>query len=296
MNDYLHVHEKFRHVMQWSDQERIAFIKQPRWVDYDMAKRILDGLEELLNEPVKERIANVLIVGRSNLGKTTLVKRFFEKYGEPWIDDDTGAVKPIVFVQAPPGGKEKDLYLEILDRFYAPFRATESSAALRAQVVHLLREHRVRMLIVDELQHLLSGQTVRQRNAIDSLKFLCNEVSVSIVGVGTQEAVNVLHADDQHTSRFFKQELKPWSLDVGFQRFLANYQRVLPLKQPSEIAQPELASLIHSLSDGMTGEALRLVASSAKHAITSGKELIDRETIEKNARPVGSDGFREFVT
>lgn len=50
MTEYAHLHPDFRHVMALSDQERIAFIHQPRWIGYPAANQILATLNELIKE------------------------------------------------------------------------------------------------------------------------------------------------------------------------------------------------------------------------------------------------------
>jgi len=288
-----HIHPDFRHVLGLSDQERIAFMDQDRWIGYPVATQIITMLRGLMDKPAKPRMPNLLIVGEPNNGKTTLIARFMKLHGESYIEDDVTAVKPAIVVQAPPSADEKGLYISILERFYAPYRATDSTHKLRYQVVHQCRTCRARVLIIDEFHSMLTGSAIKQREVMNAIKALCNELLIPIVGVGTREAVRILHTDPQHASRFDVIPLPRWQLDTDFQKLLAGFECVLPLKKPSHLPTPELATALHTLSSGNLGDLHRLLIECAKAAILNGKELIDLPTIQgmKWIKPTG--GIRE---
>src|SRR5487761_1938857 len=111
VNNYEHIHPDFRHIMGMSDSERIAFMDEQRWIGYKSAQHILDTLQGLLQKPVRPRMPNLLIVGESNNGKTTVVHRFRVLCGHAYINDDAEPVKPVIVSEAPPSADEKGLYV-----------------------------------------------------------------------------------------------------------------------------------------------------------------------------------------
>jgi hypothetical protein len=70
-----------------------------------------------------------------------------------------------------------------------------------------------------------------------------------------------------------------WELNQDFQRLLASFEQVLPLKQPSRLRQPELASMLHAISGGNIGDLRRLLVDCATEAILSGAERIDKKLV-----------------
>ena len=48
------------------------------------------------------------------------------------------------------------------------------------------------MLIIDDVQHVLAGPTLKQRHFRNVIKYLGNELQIPIVGVGTRDAFNAL--------------------------------------------------------------------------------------------------------
>ena len=293
--NYDHIHPDFRHVMGMTDKERIDFMDQPRWISYRLAQQILDNLQGLMHKPSKPRMQNLLIVGESNNGKTTLVRRFKDLCGKGHVDENSDPVKPIIVAEAPPSADEKGLYISILECFFTPYRATDPASKLRYQVIHLFRLCHVKLLIIDEFHSLLTGTPVKQREVMNAIKLLCNELAIPIVGVGTREAVRVLHTDPQHASRFEVMNLPLWELNKDFQQLLAGFEKVLPLKKPSKLHTPELASLLHTMSEGNMGNLHQLLIKCATEAITSGKEQIDKAIIEGKAWVRPTRGIRELV-
>lgn len=294
-HNYDHIFPEFRHIMGLSESERIAFMDQPRWVGYKTAQSILDTLQGLMHKPQRPRMPNLLIVGEPNNGKTTIILRFRDLCGQGYVDENSEPVKPIIIAQAPPSADEKGLYISILERFFTPYRATDAVTKLRYQVIHLFRACHVRMLVIDEFHSLLTGSAIKQLEVMNAIKFLCNELAIPIVGFGTRDAVRVLHHDPQHASRFDVISLPLWSLDQDFQKLLASFEKILPLKKPSKIYRPELSSLIHTISDGNIGNVHRLLMECAKDAILSGKEQIDQSLIESKAWLRPTRGIRELM-
>lgn len=292
---YEHIHPDFRDVMTSSDESRLNFIDQPRWVGYDRAREALDTLQGLMNKPRQPRMPNLLLVGEPNNGKTTLVKRFAALCGEGFVDENVEPVKPMIIAEAPPSADEKSLYISILERFWAPYRPSSPVSQLRYQCIHQLRYCKVRILIIDEFHSLLTGTTVKQREVMNALKLLCNEVGIPIVGVGTRDAVRVLHTDPQHASRFDVLTLPLWELNEEFQTLLAGFERVLPLQKPSMISMPGPATLIHAISRGNLGDVRRLLNECARQAIKQGTEQITEQLIRSNAWLQPTKGIRELT-
>lgn len=294
MTEYKHLLPEFTSVMNLSKAERIDIIDQPRWIGYPRASEILDVLSKLLRKPKRPRMPNLLIVGDSNNGKTTLIHHFGELSGKSYVNQNGDPVRPIIIAEAPSSADEKALYISILERFWTPYRATDSISALRYQAIHLMRACHVQMLVIDELHSLLAGTAAKQREVMNALKLLCNELCIPIVGVGTPEAVRILHTDPQHASRFDVATLPTWPKDVTFQRLLASFEKILPLKNPSQLHSPRLASELHNICAGNIGNLHRLLAECAKEAIESDAECISEAIIRDNQWIRPTKGIREL--
>lgn len=292
---FSHMHPSFRSVMAGADEERLAFIEHPRWIGYSRANLAMDTLKALMAKPLQPRMPNLLVVGESNNGKSTLIARFVSLCGQGYVDENSESVKPIIVAESPPYADEKGLYISILERFWAPYRASAPSTQLRYQVIHHLRSCKVRVLVLDEIHSLLSGTARQTREVMNVLKLLCNEAGVSIVGVGTREAVRVLHTDPQHASRFTVLSLPLWELDGEFQKLLAGFERVLPLKYASDLAKADKATLIHTISGGNLGNVRELLQACARDAIVGKQERITEKILLARKSMQPTKGYRELV-
>lgn len=280
MVEYKHIHPNFRHIMQLSDSERIDFIRTARWIGYSRAKEILQQLEDLLTYPKRPRMPNLLIIGESNNGKTTLIRHFYKKHGTTFQDDDLDLNIPIILIESPSSASEKALYIALLESMVAPYRDTSTVEVLYTQTLHLMRTYAVKMLIIDEFHSMFSGTARKQREMMNALKRLCNELQIPIIGVGTENAVNILYTDKQFASRFEVFELPAWELNDEFKRMLASFESILPLQHASNLSGTELAQAIYYKAKGNLGNVHNLLIRCAVEAIRNGDESITLKRIQ----------------
>ncbi|ROV53848.1 TniB family NTP-binding protein [Neisseria chenwenguii] len=280
MSNYAHIHPKFQHVMELSDAERIDFIRSSRWIGYSKAQEIIQQLEDLLTYPKRPRMPNLLLIGESNNGKTTLIRHFFNKNGVTYQDEDLDLIIPIILIEAPNTASEKALYITLLENMVAPYRKTSTVEILYTQTLHLMRTYAVKMLIIDEFHSMFSGTARKQREMMNALKRLCNELQIPIVGVGTENAANILYTDKQFASRFEICELPGWNLDNDFKRMLASFESILPLQNPSNLKDTELAQAIYYKAKGNLGNTHNLLIRCAVEAIRNKSEIIDLKSIK----------------
>lgn len=266
--------------LELPDQERIQHIKKPRWIGYSRAKDILEKLEDLLIHPVQPRMPNMLIIGETNNGKTMLVEKFRERH--PASENPTGeAVKiPVLYIQAPPSPDERGIYNAILTRLFEDNPRSESTDAKRDRVVAILRRVSLGLVMIDEIHHLMAGAYVKQRNCLNVLKYIGNELRVPLVGIGTAEAVRAVQTDPQLANRFTPEVLPKWTRNAEFARLMSSFERVLPLREQSQLSASPLAGRILDMSSGTIGEMSTLLNTAAIHAIKVGEERITTPMLE----------------
>lgn len=274
-----HLHPEFAHFAFMPNDERIHFVQSPRWIGYPKAKNIHDMMLSLLKYPEQEKMPNLLIVGEANNGKTALLKHFYRKFGEP-VTVDLEVRKPIIYIQANASSSEKEFYMAILDGFNAVYNYSSSTMQLKHQVVHYVRNFHTKMVIIDEIHSLLSGSPRQQRHMMNVIKWLCNALCIPFVLAGTKSALQVLHTDPQHISRFQVMELPLWKYDKEFAKLVGSLERVLPLKEPSQLTIPEKLSVIFEMSKGCVGYTKQFVAQSAINAINNNSEHIRLQDLQ----------------
>lgn len=276
---YQHLNDAARALLNQTDKARIYAIREGSWLGYKEAKRILERMEELLDYPRITRMPNMLLVAPSFNGKTSILKRFMSMH-EPDLDP-TGEVTicPVVMVEAPPKPDISDFYTRILDALMTPYKPTASVQEKYFQIKRLFRQMEVRMLIVDEIHHLIAGSLNRQQEFRNALKSLGNETMVTIVAAGIEDAYNAFNTDPQMSSRFTPEELPTWRANNEFGSLLATLELRAPLRLASNLKDPQMMLAIHTRSEGMLGDMCDLVKELAVDAIRSKSEKIALDRI-----------------
>ena len=274
-----HLSKNAQAALELSVEERLDRIRRPRWIGYTRAKKLLDKLDDLLTHPKTHRMPNLLIVGDTNAGKTMLANRFVQLHPADKTLGGEAVIVPVLAIQAPPGPDEGRFYNAILEALATPYNPRERVAQKQIQVLRMLKRIGIQMLIIDEVHNVLTGSVTKQRQFLNVLKYLGNDLQITLVGLGTKEALRALQADPQLANRFEPAALPPWQLDQEFQMLLASFERALPLRQPSGLADEKLARKLLALSEGSLGELSVLLTSAAVYAVRSGTERIDEKVL-----------------
>lgn len=192
--------------------------------------------------------------------------------------------RQIVSMQMPPLPDQRRFYSALLFEIGAPHSPKAGVSVLEGLTRTLLRAMKPRMLIVDEVHHLLAGNYREQRAALNLLKYLANDLKMSVVLVGTADAVVALQTDSQMSSRFAPVELPRWSESEEFRRFLHAFEKLLPLKRPSSLAQRNLVQFVLATTGGLTGAVAQLLTLAAEVAIRDSSERISLSHLEEVAQ------------
>lgn len=291
--DYLHLAPSVREGAALPANERIRLLLQDRWIGYRTAKQALGRLQELLDYPPRDRMPNLLLFGPTNNGKTKIIRRFIQL--NPPHDQGEYRLTPVVMVEMSPQPGLARLYMAILEAIGAPYRKTARGDVLEALTVELLRKVHTRILIIDEVQNLLACNASQQRQVLNQLKFLGNQLKIPLVGVGTEEAWSAIKSDAQLANRFDPFPLPVWSKGDDLLQLLMSFGQTLPLRKPSDLADERIAAQVLARTDGTIGEITRLMEQAAIYAIESGTERIGLDTISlasyrsPNERRMGAD-------
>lgn len=283
MSNGEHLAPKAREVLALPNDARIRHIQEDRWVGYSRANEIIAKLEDLLVHPKVGRMPNMLIVGKTNNGKSHLVKHFNALH--PAEDNPTGEglLVPVLYIEAPDKPDISHLYSIILNLLCVPHRANDKEELKLAQVIKVLNSIELGIIVIDELHNLIAGSLLKQRAFLNAIRYLGNQIQRSIVGVGTVEALRAIQIDDQLSNRFAPEVLPTWQLDMEFLKLLASLEKIIPLRDPSNLTEKTMAMKLHAMSEGTIGELSRLLNMAAIWAIRNTKsgalERIDEKAL-----------------
>ncbi len=270
---YPHLNTNVARMADQRDDERIAYIDRDRFVTHLRAEEILNELEMLYRMQDSVRPQGRLLVGRSLMGKSAIIEQFLKNHRASDNPEGDAAIVPVLSIQYPEVASE-GIYPSILSKLNASPSANAKPFQLRSDAINLTRSVGCRIIIIDEIHNLLEGSATAQRKGLNSIKYLMNELRRPIVVAGTIEAVNAVNTDVQISSRLEIMPIKRFKDDENLMELLAGFEMLLPLRYPSELHNPEITSMIHRATLGITGLISDLLNKAAKLAINSGTERI----------------------
>jgi hypothetical protein len=280
---YAHLHASVRAIAEESGEARVRRIRTDRWVSYARAELALASMEDLLSFPKRTRMPNLLLVGPTNNGKTMIVEKFRRAHpATPASETESGAAQvPVLRVQMPAGPDEPRFFGAILDELGFPHMLTDRVSKRQDAALRMMRETQVRILVIDEVHNILSGSRLQQRRLLNLLRWLGNELQISLIAVGTAEALHAVQSDDQLANRFEPVGLPPWREGSEYQQLLNTLEAVLPLRHPSDLSEAEIAHKILAKAEGILGEIVSVVSRAAVRAVSSGAEAITADLIDQ---------------
>lgn len=143
----------------------------------------------------------LLLVAQTGCGKSTV----FEYYERLFPRFETSHVTqiPVLKVNTPESPTVKMLGEAILFAMGDPAAARGTSMVKTNRIVHLFRECKVELLLIDEFQHFYDGRhTSESKRVSDWLKNLITIVNIPVVLAGLPRAISVVNSNPQLRRRF----------------------------------------------------------------------------------------------
>jgi len=282
--DYPHLHHSVRETLAgMSDGMRVCRIRADRWIGYARAESALLAFEDLLSFPKRTRMPNLLLYGPTNNGKSMLLEKFTRAHPTfgPGVNARAVTSIPVLKIQMPPAPDERRFFGAILDGLGLSRPASQSLARRQELAMRLMYVTAVQVLVIDEVHNLLAGAPIQQRRLLNLLRWIGNELQIPIIAAGTAEALHAIQSDDQLANRFEPITLPCWSYGEEYRQLLRTLEAVLPLRYPSNLANPTSAQKILSAAEGILGEVVSIVTRAAVRAVKSGAECITPKALEE---------------
>lgn len=160
-----------------------------------------------------------------------------------------------------------------------PFVPRATILDLETQALRSLKRMDVKLLMLDEVHNILAGSAKEQRVMLNTLRYLSNELKISLVCLGISDAREAISGDIQLARRFEELLLVRWQGDEEFHELVVAILRHLPLKLASQISARALRQVLQ-ITDGITARVFAMFNDLAVEAIASGPECISDTNVE----------------
>ena len=269
-----HLLEHVRPYLDRDQEERIAYIRAPRWIGHHAAQDSHRRLAELLLRPPSLRTQGLMLVGPYANGKTMIAERFAVEHLR------TSPNQRVWIAQTREGAGLGHFYASILQALQAPGGDMWNLGRKTEQLDHLLFSLKPRVLIFDEFHNALRGRARDVEAVFAFLRRIGRQYDISPVLIGEVAVCDFINATSEMASRFDLVPVPRWQYDENYLMLLDSLEAALPLAKSSDLSTETLARLIFSLSEGLIGEIVTIVAKAAIAAITSGTERISKANID----------------
>ena len=278
-SDAQHLSDRAKGFLDRPDADRIEEIRREKWIDYPAAREILDDFNDLIHYPVRSRMPCRLLIADSNNGKTSLLRKFLSAHpSDPNLDGDHVKIPVLFTILSSP--EEKELYRKLLGCLFQEYTLRATNSDLKAHLISVLLRTKPKMILLDEVNTIFSGTARKSRDCLNGIKDISNQTGIPIVGAGTREALSGFRSDEQMENRFEPRRLTDWKPSPAFRSLLLGFERVTPLKLPSNLADKSLAGDILQRSGGKIGEVATLIATAATYSIHKKIECITPEVLD----------------
>jgi hypothetical protein len=277
-----HLSPKTRDLLDRPIEERIAYVQKDSWIPYSQANQILQQLEGLLKHPKCDRMPNLAISAQTNNGKTRLIKHFLllPQASEANSSSGSSIRVPVFYLQCPGIPEEARLYDSILLKLCKKFRPSAPPQEKLVLTLDALSKIDLRIFALDEVNFTEVGTAAKQKRFLNALRFLANQLRISLVCLGTEEMMRVIRTVPSVENRFVPTVLPCWQANKEARKLLASFERIIPLKYPSGLQSSKLTSKLLTRSEGTIGELKMLLAAATAAAMRKGTERITEEIID----------------
>jgi hypothetical protein len=228
-----HLTDEGANVLAGALDERVYFIQSKRWIAYPKAVHILDHLNKLLKHPRTTRMPSLIVYGDSGMGKSMLVDKFKADCAAGYATDSTPNPNKVLVVELSGRPTERRLFSQILAAVDAPHSPRASIVDVERGAINTLRDIGVQILVLDEIHNILAGSWREQRIVLNTLRFLSNELKLSLVCFGIMEARDAINGDVQLARRFDAVTLPRWTAGKEFEQLVLAIVRNLLCGSPA---------------------------------------------------------------
>lgn len=234
---YDHVLPELRLNLELSAAERIEICRHDFWIDTPKFALMFECISHMLYTHNQIQSSCIFIHGAGGDGKSAAWHRL--KFLSANSD------RKMVFIELTENTNRFKLHDRLLEAFGIEV-GRRSTADKEDLILKYIRANNICAIVIDELNDALLQPYAQKRTLLSLLRNLSGTLKLCVIAFGNTEACSILMLDRIIDRRFVQFAIKDWELGQDFVDFLATYEAHLPLKLKSDLACPEIRTLIHT--------------------------------------------------
>ncbi|MGE7945980.1 ATP-binding protein [Lysinibacillus sp. NPDC093688] len=256
--------------------------------------RRLENKEPLgLPPDIRKTASSLSIIGFSGMGKSSAIERVLSLYPKVIIHKYPLNIMQVPWLKlnCPNDGSPKTLCLDFITKMDGILGTTyfkqglkrESLSYLIIHIGQLARAHFLGVLVIDEIQHMLTAKSEVSNSMMNFLVTLVNEIGIPIVLIGTTKAKQLLQVNFRQARRAGGHGELIWEQmkkDDNWEVLLSSMWKYQWTKEKVELTK-EWQDVLYEESQGIVDIAVKLFMLAQSDAIESGIEKISTSMISQ---------------
>lgn len=254
-----------------------------RCIPHGNFKKALDRSMELMElRDMGMPGSGILVYGNSGVGKTTLTKAVL-KQGTKIYGEDS-----VIRTQLTTNSTVKGMFSELLVGFGDPLAKQSNTKDLERRLVSTISERQCRLIIIDEVQHLIPGGNPSKKtidNILNAFKIL-DETGVSFLLSGMETMMFLWNADPQIRSRFQTQYyLSHFVYPTDRRSWRAVVKKYIDTieEHGMQVDCPEFEDRCHAATAGAMRPLVQILTKAIVEASRAGSKTITAEHLHQAA-------------
>lgn len=252
---------------------------------------------EYANQGSEARIGNMR--GLSRVGKTGIIRKVMSKYEKH--TKDGVQIHPILYLKVAGTPTIKDILQRCLEQLGVPVLPRDSVPALIDRLAHYIKLCGVKLIVLDEFQHLIVVRGTSITGLYDSIKSILNQCRCPILSVGTNISMEVINADPQLRGRcIYQRQLKSFRArndpspenddeDAGpsFKEYvhaIKCFLKIANLTVDRDLLHGALADDLFENSRGLYGRTIDIITKVLVELTKKNKTEVTRELVQRVIR------------
>jgi hypothetical protein len=244
------------------DRARTLLIRYPRFEELQESIRECVEMSRNAGEP-----HCMSLEGVTGAGKSTLIRTYLEAF--PRYETETGTQIPIFYLPTPSPVTVKGMAAMMLTAMGDPAAHRGALWSMNLRLIHFLKACGVKLVILDDFQHLVDAQTNRVlREVSDWLKTVIKETNIPFLVTGIEGEIEAILNSNSQLSRLFaaRERLEPFAWDNDdlqtqktFARFVRYAEQGLGLTFSAELSRAGWLYRLHYATNGVVGNVMNLL-------------------------------------
>ena len=259
------------------DAKKINLVRE-LFVAQEMQLDVLNAMQRCMDSHLFSKPDCLFVTGDTGSGKTTLIEQFVRKH--PNTVNSEQSEKPILFTTLPENASPETASKQLLYDLGDPlFYDSKDPSLLRSKVTRLLEKCNVKLIVIDEFQHMIERGTSRViHRTTDWLKLLISLNKAPIVVFGMPYSEVILKDNSQLSERLSARfHLAPFRVVDSQERkryltFLHELGKHLPFNRPINWEEDHLHVRLYAYSKGNMRRLRSLINEAARIAIMEKSE------------------------